>query len=80
MPGPISDSYDPEWGTVANRAQIRDDLGEMYDKLTKLLGNKKPIYILNLVDMDLPKKTSARFTEKEWRLLRFALERAMESL
>ena len=80
MPGSISDDYDPEWGTATNRGEIEDCLREVYKKVSSILDEKPPIYIMDLVHKSLPHKTSAVLTEKQWRLLRFALERAMESL
>ncbi len=80
MPGPVSDSYDPEWGTSANAAEIHEALEGVYDRLTGILGGKTPMYILDLVTADLPLPVSATLTEKEWRLMRFAVERARESL
>jgi hypothetical protein len=80
MPGPVSDSYDPEWGTSTNGARIETELALLYDRISGILGHKPPLHILELVDADLPTPISATFTEKEWRLLRFALERAGESL
>ena len=80
MPGPVSDSYDPEWGTSANAELIHCALQDLYDKLSAKLGDKPPIYILDLVKLDLPMEKSITLTEKELRLLRFALERSQESL
>lgn len=82
MPGPVSDSFDPEWGTSSNRAEIDEALENVYNKLSTILEHQVPIYILDLVerdDLNLIDYT-ANLTEKEWRLLRFALERARESL
>lgn len=80
MPGPVSDSYDPEWGTGFNRDQIDTALEGVYRKVSRVLGDEPPIYILELVDAKLPERLNAVLTEKEWRLIRFALERARESL
>lgn len=78
MPGPISDSYDPEFGTSVENIDI--SLKEIYDKLTFVLNGQSPIYILDLINKDLPKLTTATLSEKEWRLLRFSVERARDSL
>lgn len=80
MPGPVSDSYDPEWSTSANAGEIDDALKEVYDRLSGILGHREPKYILDLVRDDLPTPISATLSEKEWRLLRFAVERARESI
>lgn len=85
MPGPVSDSYDPEWGTSHNRHLIIEALKDMYDKVSHVLGDKPPIYILKLVkdwayNDDEIVRIRHEFTEKEWRIIRFALERSIDSL
>lgn len=78
MPGPVSDSYDPVFGTGAAAEEVREAMQDMYRKLSKVLGNKPPIFITSLVDMDLNDAIQATLTEKEWRLLRYACECAIE--
>lgn len=80
MPGPMSDSYDPEWGTSSNAATISEALQEVYDKVSDLVENVKPLFILHLLDQEYPQPITATLTTKEWRIIRFALERAKESL
>jgi hypothetical protein len=82
MPGPVSDSYDPEWGTSFNAHCIKEALDGVYARLSKILGNQPPMDIRVLVDAHLPKPIGASpaLTEKEWRLLRFAVERAKDSI
>lgn len=80
MPGPVSDSYDPEWSTTANAAEIEDALSEVYDRISGILGGRAPLYVLDLVRSDLPTPISATLSEREWRVIRFALERAQESI
>jgi hypothetical protein len=80
MPGPVSDAYDPEWGTAANAAEIASRLRTLYAAVSHVLSDRPPVYILDLVRTDLPTLITATFTERDWRLIRFALERAEESL
>jgi hypothetical protein len=82
MPGPVSDSYDPEFGTREVADDIDGALRAVYDRLTVILGNKPPMNILDLVDAKLDSFIVAGggLTEREWRLLRFAIERARQSL
>jgi len=80
MPGPVSDSYDPEWGTGAARDAIASDLQVVRACVSHLLGDRPPMYVLDLVRADLPAPIAATLTERQWRLIRFALERAEESL
>lgn len=79
MPGPVSDSYDPEFGT-AETCHRRDALQEVYNEVSEVLGNRNPIFIVDLIRAELPWPVKATFTEKQWRLIRFALERAKESI
>ena len=81
MPGPVSDSFDPEWTTSSNRQDIADALSVMHSALGVIIGSG-PKYILDVVhtsDLDAP-VIECKFTEKELRVLRFACERAKESL
>lgn len=80
MPGPVSDSYDPEFGTSYNCHLISEALGDVYGKISTVLGQKPPLYILELINNEFPEPITATLSTKEWRLIRFALERARESL
>ena len=82
MPGPVSDSFDPEWGTSANGGLISDALRELHQDVSAVLQARRPIYILDLVE-ERDQRTeiiSAELTEWQWRIIRFALERAGESI
>ena len=81
MPGPVSDSYDPEFTTSSNVEEIRDGLKYAYHRLSEVLDSD-PIYILDLIRMDglNSKKYKHQFTEMELRLFRFAIERALMDL
>ena len=80
MPGPVSDSFDPEWTTSSNRQDIDDALSTMHSALGIVIGSG-PKFILEVVNMpeDGP-LIECKFTEKELRVLRFACERARDSL
>ena len=84
MPGPVSDSYDPEWGTAANAEPIIDALEVMYDRVAGILAFSEPMDIRKLAnlsgDSDLAEPIPATLTEWEWRIIRFALERAKDSI
>ncbi len=88
MPGPVSDSYDPEWGTSANAEEIEEALQGMYAKCSEIIErgigpgrNPKPMPILDLVrSPELSTGITAKLKEQEWRIIRFALERALESI
>lgn len=78
-PGPVSDSYDPEWGTSYNSMLIDEALEGMHRKLGELIGSP-PRFILEVVLDEAGGAMTATFTEQEWRILRFACERARESI
>ena len=83
MPGPVSDAYHPEWGTCDNQDQIAEAIQEVYDKISAFLEFEPPIHIMNLVQSELPRLDrgiDALLSEREWRILRFACERARDSL
>lgn len=80
MPGPVSDSYDPEWGTGENKAAISSELEAVYRIVSSVVHERPPVYILNLVRADMPQPITATLTEKQWRMIRFAIERAGDSL
>lgn len=82
MPGPDSDSYNTEFGVgLAN--EIRDEVQKMYDRLTLVLDGRPPKYIGDIVRAEpetMDRYIPASFSERQWRILRFALERALDSL
>jgi hypothetical protein len=80
MPGPVSDAYDPEWGTDQAADDIREALREEYKRVSGILGYKPPVFIGELIHMDQGPAISEALSERSWRLLRFALERAIESV
>ncbi len=82
MPGPVSDTYDPEWGTRANAEPIIAALDALYDRVSGVLRQKPPVYIGALVQQkdEMTTGLNATLSEWEWRVIRFALERAKESV
>ncbi len=81
MPGPMSDSYHPEFSTGANADAITGALREVYHRVTDILGKRPPLYILDVVNLvDCTMAANATLTEREWRLIRFAIERAIDSI
>jgi hypothetical protein len=92
MPGPTSDAeFDPreeaEFGTSSAADVIGEALGEMYNKVSMVLGKMPPKRILDVIlgeDCEPGSRNGGYlvgcFTEKEWRIIRFALEQAGESI
>lgn len=82
MPGPVSDSYDPEFGCGENATAVKNAIENMHGKLGVIIGSH-PLYIVDVVQnpgADSTEVTSAQLTIQEWRILRFACERACESI
>jgi hypothetical protein len=78
---------DGEWGTRAAANEITEALAEMYNKVSKVLGNMPPKRILDVIlgeDCEEGSRNGGylvgTFTEREWRVIRFALERAGDSI
>ncbi len=80
MPGPISDSYDPEFSTGANANDVREGIQGVVDRIGGVLGDK----LLNIVEIvhseDLQNKVPIELTEQELRIIRFGLRRAIETI
>jgi hypothetical protein len=82
MPGPVSDSYDPEFGTAANAEAVATEIQYARNLITQLVfgGDEKLKNIIQIVHGKSGEMTSMRLSEKQWRVIRFALNRALESL
>lgn len=79
MPGPVSDSYDPEFGTGYNAYQVANAIRGVIDRATELLGPD----LKNIVEVAQgePGRTiEATLTERDWRIIRFGLTRALETI
>jgi hypothetical protein len=85
MPGSISDSYDPEFSTGARATAVREAIEEQRDRLTQILG-KDLLPIVDIAENDFKNTLpigftkELKFTERELRIIRFALNRAIESI
>lgn len=79
MPGPVSDSYDPEFGTGANAADVAAALRGVIDRATELLGEERK-YIVQVAQGEPGRTIEANLTERDWRIIRFGLERALETI
>jgi hypothetical protein len=82
MPGPVSDSYDPEWGTSSNAQDIVDAISKMYSRASGVLGGRPPVNIRELAyqEHELTHPITTTLSEWEWRIIWFALERAGDSI
>ncbi|HEV8474618.1 MAG TPA: hypothetical protein VGR82_17705 [Methylomirabilota bacterium] len=83
MPGPVSDSYDPEFGTSANAQDVHDAIQHVVDRIGVELGPTL-MQILEVVhsddDVRLDIVSKVTFSRRELRIIRFACNRALESL
>lgn len=79
MPGPVSDALDAEWGTADNAEALRTAIKVMHMNLGTVIGSP-PKPILDVVSSEAGPTIVARFSERQWRILRFACERAAESV
>ncbi len=78
MPGPVSGSYDPEFGTGENSREIKEAIEKVVKRFT-FLG--EPKYILDVVREEYDSQAwNLRITEKEARIIRFCMNRAIESI
>lgn len=72
MPGPVSDSYDPIYGTSSNCALVYESIQEVIDRITTLLGERLA-NIVEVADGEDGGQYQLLFTERELRLIRYAL-------
>lgn len=78
MPGPVSDSYDPVWGTADCAAEVRQGIAEVESELTKLLDYRPPRYILDVIRERDGVIRGCRFSQRQLRILRYACRVALE--
>jgi hypothetical protein len=79
MPGPVSDSYDPEFSTSSNAQAVRDGIEETKEIIDTALGKS----LKNIVDVAYGEDGDSygvSFTERQLRIIRFCLNRALESI
>lgn len=79
MPGPVSDSYDPEFGTGENARTVAAALQEVVDMATQLLGPE----LKNILEVAMQQSSPViprKLSEREWRIIRFGLMRAIDTI
>ena len=79
VPGPVSDSYDPEFGTGANARDVEDAITAVRNRLGQHIGEELKNIVQVVHGPEGPVYAYA-FTEQELRVLRFACDRAKESI
>ncbi|MDB5310690.1 MAG: hypothetical protein JWO38_4892 [Gemmataceae bacterium] len=80
MPGPVSDSYDPEFGTGENADTVRRGIEDVRALVTTYIGDPGLKNIVALTrEADGPALTCA-FSERQLRIIRFCLNQQLESM
>lgn len=80
MPGPTSDSYDPEFGTGANAQDVRDAIQDIVDAIGLYIGSDLKNIVSVVQSPAATHRYSLRLTEKQLRVVRFGLNRALETI
>jgi hypothetical protein len=80
MPGPVSDSYDPEFGTADNADSVRRAIRAVIHKVNGDLNDEPRKNILEVVNGRGGKTGAYYFCERELRIIRFCLHRAEDSI
>ncbi len=80
MPGSVSDSYDPEFGTGENADAVAEAVLACVQRVTDVIGSAGLKDIVGVVQGVTGPSFTATMTEREWRIIRFGLRRALDSL
>ena len=76
----MSDSYDPEFGTGERADMVRRACREMSDRLSLVLGAPLRDIVEVAEDVNSTVLPAMCFTERELRIMRFALNRAIDTI
>ena len=77
MPGPVSDSFDPEFGTVSNADDVAGAIHRVIEQFDALGPLKS---IVEVVHGPAGNSFKVYLSERDARVIRFALHRALESI
>jgi hypothetical protein len=83
MPRPARDSVDPEFVTAENANELRVALRHVRKQITLAIGTDDLVNILDMLHQQKINKGRVRrceLYESELRLIRFAIDRALESI
>jgi hypothetical protein len=78
MPGPVSDSRDPEFGTAANAYDVKEAIEQMVTMVHQQLGPELK-NIVSVVNGPPGKIHRMRLSERQLRIVRFGLLRSLEN-
>jgi hypothetical protein len=80
-PGPVSDSYDPEFSTGENARAVQAAIQAVVTKLESGVLKGKPLAnILEVIHGRAGRMHAGPLSEREWRIIRFCLNRAIETI
>jgi len=80
MPGPVSDSYDPEFGTGDNAETVRAGIDDVRTRVTEAIGTEDLENIVEICDWARTRYLPIKLDERDLRIIRFCLDRALESI
>lgn len=80
MPGPVSDSYDPEFSTRANADDVKEAIGAVRGRITRMIGSNELKNIVGLAQSKDGPRKHCSLSERELRIIRFCLDRSTESI
>ena len=79
MPGPVSDSYDPEFGTGANADDVSSAIQSVIDQIGDHIGPELKD-IVSVVQSRSRGELEIPLTERELRIIRFGLLMALDCI
>lgn len=80
MPGDVSSSYDPEFSTGENAHDVREAVRQVRDRVSRLIGSEELKPIVGVARGNCGWAKDVRLTEKELRVIRFCLNRALDDI
>ena len=83
MPGPVSDSYDPQFGTGQNANDVRAALQDLRNRVTAAIGTPELLDIVSVIHADNERpgrRNPVALSEAELRVIRFAIDRTLETI
>lgn len=80
MPGPVSDSYDPEFGTAANAQEVRDAIDEVIKEFDRILKSPRRDILQVVRSPERPDGDQIYLSQRQQRIIRFSLHRAKETI
>lgn len=79
MPGPVSDSYDPEFGTVDNAEQVAELLREAVAVVSESIDGP-PKDIVQVAQGASGRTRTVRISERHLRAIRYAINWRLEDI